>query len=54
MKLGFLQLPKMPIVHLKIWPQRVVQEVLTIPLHSFMKEEFIQRVIDEIKTYFIQ
>jgi dTDP-4-amino-4,6-dideoxygalactose transaminase len=31
---------------------KVVEEVLTIPLHSFMKEEFIQRVINGITSFF--
>ena len=31
---------------------KVVEEVLTIPLHSFMKEEYIQRVINGITSFF--
>jgi dTDP-4-amino-4,6-dideoxygalactose transaminase len=31
---------------------KVVDEVLTIPLHSFMKEEFVQRVINGITSFF--
>ena len=30
----------------------VVDEVLTLPLHSFMKEEFVKRVIDGITNFF--
>ena len=30
----------------------VVDEVLTLPLHSFMKEEFVKRVINEITNFF--
>ena len=31
---------------------KVVDEVLTLPLHSFMKEEFVQRVINGITSFF--
>lgn len=31
---------------------RVVNEILTIPLHSNMKNEFIERIISEIKKFF--
>ena len=31
---------------------KVVDEVLTLPLHSFMKEEFVKRVINEITNFF--
>lgn len=31
---------------------KVVEEILTIPLHSFMKEEYIQRVINGITSFF--
>jgi dTDP-4-amino-4,6-dideoxygalactose transaminase len=31
---------------------KVVDEILTIPLHSFMKEEFVQRVINGITSFF--
>jgi len=31
---------------------KVVDEVLTLPLHSFMKEEFVQRVINGITIFF--
>ena len=31
---------------------KVVEEVLTLPLHSFMKEEYIQRVINGITSFF--
>mgnify|MGYP003719846845 CR=1 FL=1 len=31
---------------------KVVEEVLTIPLHSFMKEKSIQRVINGITSFF--
>jgi len=31
---------------------KVVQEVLTLPLHSNMREEFVERVIDGVTSYF--
>ena len=32
--------------------EKVVKEVLTLPLHSNMKEEFVERVIDGVTSYF--
>jgi len=32
--------------------EKVVKEVLTIPLHSNMKSEFVQRVVDGIQSFF--
>lgn len=32
--------------------EKVVKEVLTLPLHSNMKEEFVERVIDGVISYF--
>ena len=32
--------------------ERVVNEVLTLPLHSLMKEEFVNRVIDGVLSFF--
>ena len=31
---------------------KVVQEVLTLPLHSNMREEFVERVVDGVTSYF--
>ena len=31
---------------------KVVDEVLTLPLHSFMNEEFVKRVIDGVTNFF--
>jgi dTDP-4-amino-4,6-dideoxygalactose transaminase len=31
---------------------KVVDQVLTLPLHSFMKEEFVKRVINGITNFF--
>ena len=33
---------------------KVVREVLTLPLHSNMRPEFIERVIDGVTSYFSQ
>jgi dTDP-4-amino-4,6-dideoxygalactose transaminase len=32
----------------------VVKQVVTIPLHSNMKPEFVERVIDGVKSYFYE
>lgn len=32
--------------------EKVVKEVLTLPLHSNMKPEFVDRVIDGVASYF--
>ena len=32
--------------------EKVVKEVVTIPLHSNMKSEFVQRVVDGILSFF--
>ncbi len=32
--------------------ERVVEEVVTLPLHSKMREEFVERVIDGVTSFF--
>ena len=36
----------------KYGTERVVGEVLTLPLHSLMKEAHIERVIDGVRSFF--
>jgi dTDP-4-amino-4,6-dideoxygalactose transaminase len=31
--------------------ERVVDEVVTLPLHSNMRQEFVERVIDAVTTF---
>ena len=33
--------------------ERVTQEVMTVPLHSNMKPEFVERVIEGITSFFV-